>query len=168
MDVNKSEMSPQLQALQTTDLSPIIRIAGVLIPRAYKAFLPALDSKQRSAFEKMMPVGGEKRIFIQLAGTPTPPIVIQLAQPLKMYTLSETEVKQQQIEGIRLTVEDLQVLTGRRIGRLIWRLKGQTGSLLNLSVMFAPLILLGPAELKDLRGKANSHFKPALDLLPKY
>ncbi len=160
-------MSKQLKALKTTDLSPFIRMAGMMAPRAIGVFLPKLDQKQRQAFEKMMPAGGNKKIFVQLVGTPTPPIVIGMAQPLTMEVLSEKEIKEQGIKGLRLPVEKtLKPLTEKQIGKVLWLLKGQLGTLLSLSGLAMPLLLLGPAELKDLKNKALTHFKPMLDLLP--
>jgi len=167
MTVKNNAMLPQLKALKTTDLSPFIRMSNLMVPKAVGAFLPSLDKKQRSAFDKVMPVGGGKKIYLHLVGTPTPPIVVEMAQPLKMSVLSENKVREQRIKGIKLTGEDLQVLTERRIGKLLWRLKGQTGTLLSLSGMFAPFIFLGPGELKDLQKKAMTHFKPLIDLLPR-
>jgi hypothetical protein len=166
MDVKKEAMLPQLKALKTNDISPLIRMAGLMAPRLLDAFLPKLDEKQRKAFDKVLPVGGQKKLYAQLVGTPTPPIVIEMAQPIKMRVVSENEVSRQEIKWIKLTVEDLQVITERRILKIFWRLKSQIGTLLSLFGMFAPFILLGPAELKDLKNKAKTHFKPMLDLLP--
>jgi hypothetical protein len=170
MDVKNEEMSPQLKALKTTDISILVRMGGLMLPRALDGFLVTLDKKQKSAFDKVMPVGGEKRIYLQLMGTPTPPIVIGMAQPLKMSTMPETEVKQQQIRGIRLTINDLQLLSdGRTLGnmlRLVWRLKGQTFTILGILQLFGPFLWLGPAELRDMSNKMKSHFKPLLDLMP--
>ena len=166
MTVPEKKLSPQLKALKKTDLTPLIRMGGMMAPRALTAFLPSLNSKQRSAIDKIMPVGGSKKIYIHLVGTPTPPIVIEMAQPLKMTTLSEKEVEQQQIRGIKLTIDDLQVLMERRIGKLLWRLKSQAGTLLSMSGMVIPIIKLGPAEVKDMQKKALKHFKPMIDLLP--
>jgi hypothetical protein len=164
-------MSSQLKALKTTDLSPLIRMADLMTPRMLSAFLPKLDAKQRTAFDKVMPAGGEKQIYLQMVDTPTPPIVIRLAQPLKMSPMAENKVKQQKIRGIRLTINDIQLLSeGRTLGnmlRLVWRLKGQIGTFLSLSGMLIPFILLGPAELKDMQNRAMTHFKPMLDLMPR-
>jgi hypothetical protein len=160
------ELSPQLKALKTTDLSFMIRMSGLMVPRLINGFLPKLDKKQRDAFDKVMPVGGEKKIFIQLVGTPTPPIVTQMAKPLIMSVLSEDEVNKQGIKGMKLTLEDLQLAQAKKYGKLFWRLKGQTGTLLSMSGMFTPFILLGPGELKDLKNKAMTHFKPMMDLMP--
>lgn len=167
MDSKKEKLSPQFKALKKTDLSPMIRMGGVMAPRLLGGFIPKLDKKQKSAIDKVMPVDGKKKFYIQLADTPTPPIVIQMAQPLKMNVLSEDEVQKQGIKGLKLTVEDLQLAKEKRIARLLWRLKGQAGTLLNLSGMAAPFIKLGPGELKDMRNKAMTHFKPLMDLLPK-
>jgi hypothetical protein len=153
----------------TTDegVSPFIRMAGLMAPRAIGVFLPNMDQKQREAFDKVMPAGGKKKIYFQLVGTPTPPIVIGMAQPFTMDVLSESEIKKQGIKGIKLPIEKaLQPLTEKKIGKVIWLLKGQLGTLLGLSSLAMPLLLLGPAELKDLKNKAMTHFKPMLDMLP--
>jgi len=170
MAMTNDAMLPQMKALKTTDLSPLIRLSGLMVPRLINGFLPCLDQKQKSAFNKVIPVGGEKKIYLQLVGTPTPPIVIGMTQPLRMDTLSENEVMQQHIRGIRLKVDDLQLLAeSRTLGnmlRLFWRLKGQTFTILGISGMFVPFLWLGSAEIKDLRNKMTTHFKPLLDLMP--
>jgi hypothetical protein len=166
MDADKKEMSAQMKALKKTDLSPFIRMGSLMIPRMLGGFLPKLNKKQKDAFDKVMPVGGGKKFYVQLVGTPTPPIVMEMAQPLKMDVLSENEVKKQGIKGLRLSLEDMQAASERRIGKLLWRLKGQIGILLSLSGMFIPFILLGPREIKDLQNKAMTHFKPMIDLMP--
>jgi hypothetical protein len=171
MAAKNDTMLPQLKALKTTDISPLVRIAGVMWPRALAGFLPSLDEKQKSAFDQVMPVGGEKKMYLQLLDTPTPPIVIGMAQPLKMSTMSEDKVRQQQIKGIRLSVDDLQLLVeGLTLGnmlRLLWRLKAQLFTLLCLLWMLVPFLRLGPARLRDLLNKAATHFKPLFDLLPR-
>jgi hypothetical protein len=167
MEQNKEELSPLIKALQKTDLSPLIRMGDLMIPRMLDAFLPKMDAKQKAAFDKTMPVGGQKRIYINLIGNPTPPIVIQMAQPPRIFVMGEDEVIALGIRGIKLTVDDLQTLTERRIGKAIWNLKSQTGSLLSLSGMFIPFIRLGRAELIDLQKKLMTHFKPLIDLLPR-
>ncbi len=171
MAVKNDAMLPQLKALKTTDISPLIRMAGLMLPRVLDGFLASLDEKQKCAFDKIMPVGGEKKMYLQLTDTPTPPIVIGMAQPPKMNTLSEDEVRRQHIKGIRLAMDDLQLLAeGQTLGnmlRLVWRLKGQTFTILGILRMFGPLLRLGPAGLRDLRNKMASRFKPLLDLLPR-
>ena len=167
----ESALAAMLPRLKTTDLSPLIKIAGLVLPRVLDGFLKSLDNRQRSAIDKIMPVGGEKKIYLQLMGTPTPPIVIGMAQPPKMSTMSENEVRQQHIKGIRLTVDDLQLLAeGQTLGnllRLVWRLKGQTFTLLGMLGMFWPFLRLGPAELKDMGNKMTTRFKPLFDLMPR-
>jgi len=160
-------LSSQMKALKKTDLSPMIRMSGLMAPRMLGVFLKTLDAKQKNAFDKVMPAGGGKTFYIQLVGTPTPPIVIQMAQPLKMSVLSEAEVKKQGIKGLTLTVENLQLAKEKKFGRLIWRLKGQLGTILGLSGMAMPFILLGPKEIKDLKSRALKHFKPLMDLMPR-
>jgi hypothetical protein len=159
-------MSAQMKALKTTDLSPFIRMGGLVMPRILTVFLETLNKKQRGAFDKAMPVGGQKKFYTQLVGTPTPPIVIGLAQPLQMTLMTENEVKEQHLKGIRLTLEDLQLISERKIGKALWRLKGQLGTMLGLSGIAAPFIQLGPRELIDLKNKAMTHFKPMIDLMP--
>jgi hypothetical protein len=166
MTVKNDVMLPQLKALKTTDISPLIRMAGLMVPRVLNGFLPSLDEKQKNAFDKVMPVGGEKKIYVQLVGTPTPPIVIGLAQPPKMSILPEKGIKEQQIKGIRLTVDDLQLLVDRRMLNFIWHLRGQYFTILSMLPMFAPFLRLGPSGLKDMANKMKAHFKPVLDLLP--
>jgi len=160
------ELSAQLKALKTTDLSSMIRMSNLFVPRLINGFLPIMDKKQRAAFDKVMPVGGEKKIFIHLIGTATPPIVTQMSKPIKIGVLPEEEVKKQGIKGMSLTLEDLQLAQSKKFGKLVWRLKGQIGALLSMSGIFTPFILLGPSELKDLKAKALTHFKPMLDLMP--
>ena len=107
----ESAMAAMLPRLKSTDISPLIRMSGIILPRVLDGFLASLDKRQRSAFDKVMPVDGKKKIYLQLVGTPTPPIVIGMAQPVKISTMSEKEVKQQRIKGIRLTIDDIQLLT---------------------------------------------------------
>jgi hypothetical protein len=171
MAIKTDVLLPQLKAIKTTDLSPLIRMAGAMLPRVLDGFIKSLDAKQKAAFDKVLPVGGEKKIYLHLVDTPTPPIVVCLAQPVKMSTLAEKEVKGQGIKGVRLTVDDLQVLAGGlslgTLLRLGWRLKGQAFTLLGILWMFGPMLLLGPSELRDLQDKAATRFKPLFDLLPR-
>ena len=162
-----SAMASRFSALNTTDLSPLIRLSDLLVPRVLGALLPKLDERQRAAFDKVMPVGGQKKFYIQLVGTPTPPIVIQMAYPPVLSVVPEAEVSTLGIKGLRLTIEELQALSERKIGKSLRGLKGQTGALMSISAMFAPFMQLGPGELRDLRDRAKAHFKPALDLLPR-
>ena len=167
----ESALAAILPRLKTTDISPLIKIAGLILPRVLDGFLKSLDKKQRSAMDKIMPVGGEKKLYLQLVGTPTPPIVVGMAQPMKISTMSEKEVKQQRIKGIRLTIDDILLLTkGRTLGnmlKLFWRLKGQMFTILGISWMFAPLLRLGPSGLKDMGNKLTSKWKPLLDLFAR-
>ena len=167
----KTVLAAILPRLRTNDISLPIRLAGLILPRVFDDFLKSLDKRQRSAFDRIMPVGGGKKIYLQLVGTPTPPIVIGMAQPVKISTMSEKEVRQQRIKGIRLTIDDIQLLAkGRTLGnmlKLFWRLKGQTFTILGILWMFAPLLRLGPSGLKDMGNKLMSKWKPLLDLLPR-
>ena len=105
----ESALAAMLPRLKTTDISPLIKIAGLILPRIVVGCLKSLDTKQRSAMDKVMPVGGKNRIYFQLVGTPTPPIVIGMAQPVKISTMSEKEVREQRIKGLTLTIDDIQL-----------------------------------------------------------
>ncbi len=165
----EAAVAAMLPRLKTTDLSPLIKMAGLMLPRLLDTFLKSLDKKQRSAMDKVMPAGGGKKIYLQLVGTPTPPIVMGMAQPVKISTMPEKDVKQQKIKGIRLTIDDIQLLPkGRNLGnmmKLLWRLKGQMFTILGLLWMFAPLLRLGPSSLKDMGKKMATQSKPLLDIL---
>jgi hypothetical protein len=159
-------LSPQVKALKNTDLSPFINMSNLMVPRMLGVFLPKLNQKERKAFDKVMPVGGGKKIYVHLVGSATPPIVVEMAQPMKMTTLPEAEVKLQQLKGIKINVEDIQLLTEKKTGKFIWRIKSQIGTMLGLSGMFAPFIALGPKGIMDLKNKAMTHFKPLMDMIP--
>ena len=167
----ESALAAMLPRLKTTDISPLIKIAGLILPRVVDGFLKSLDKRQKNAMDKVMPAGGGKKIFLHLMGTPTPPIVIEMAQPMKISTMSEKEVRQQRIKGIRLTIDDIQLLAkGRTPGnmlKLFLRLKGQTFTILAILWMFAPLLRLGPSGLKDMGNKLTSKWKPLLDLFAR-
>ena len=167
----ESALAAILPRLKTTDISPLIKMAGFMLPCILDPFLKSLDEKQKNAMDKVMPPGGGKKIFLHLMGTPTPPIVIEMAQPVKMSTMSEKDVKQQKIKGIRLTIDDLQLLAkGRSLGnmlKLLWRLKGQMCTILRISWMFVPLLRLRPSGLKDMGNKLTSKWKPLLDLFAR-
>jgi hypothetical protein len=163
--------SPQIEALRKMDISMLIRMADLTVPRLLKGFLPILNARQRKAFDRVMPVGGGKRFYVHLLGTPTPPIVIQLAQPPKLCTMPEKTVRQQDLKGVRLTPDDLQWVANDRttgnILKFLWRLRGQWITLLGISTAFMPFVWLGPGELRDMSHKAKKHFKPLIDLMPK-
>jgi hypothetical protein len=155
-----------MMALKKTDLSPIIKMSGLMTPKLINGFLPKLNNKQRIAFDKVMPPDGKKRFFIHLSGTPTPPIMIKMAQPLKMSVVSEEKVKNENIKGLVLTPEILQTAMEKKYGKLIWLIKGQIGTILNLTGMFMPFVALGPKGIKDMQNKAMTHFKPLMDMVP--
>jgi hypothetical protein len=160
-------LSRQVKALKTTDLTPFINMSGLMAPRMMKVFFDTLDQKQRNVINKVMPQGRGKKMFFHLVGSATPPIVIEMAQPLKMMTLSENEVKLQKIKGIKVKVEDVQLVTERKIGKFLWRIKSQLGTMVGLTGMFTPFIKLGPKGIMELKNKAMAHFKPLLDLMPQ-
>jgi hypothetical protein len=163
----EQKLSPQVKALKSTDLSPFIGMSNLMVPRMLGVFLPKLTEKERKAFDKVMPAGGGKKIYFQLVGSATPPIVVEMAQPMKMTTLSVAEVNQQHLKGIKINVEDIQLLTEKKMGKFIWRIKSQVGTMLGLSGMFAPFIGLGPKGIMDLKNKAMAHFKPLMEMMPR-
>ena len=160
-----------LQKLQTTDLSPLIKLASGMVPRVLDPFLQSLNVKQKIAMEKVMPPGKGKEIYIHLVNTPTPPIVIELAQPLKISTVPENDVKKKNIKGIKLTADHIQLLAkGPGLGnalKLLWSFKGQMFTIISIMFMFMPLIKLGPSELKDMGNKLTEKWKPLLDIFGK-
>ena len=159
-----------IKFLKRKNLKGMILLSNRFAPRLIGGLLPKLSDKQRKAFDKVMPKDGQKKIFFQLVGTPTPPIVVKLAQPLLIEVLSEEEVSRQGIKGIRIQVDDLPILvesaSGGDIFKALKGLKGQTGAVMSLMGTFSPLVTLGPAELKDMQKRAMAHFKPFMDLLP--
>jgi hypothetical protein len=167
----ESALGAMLPRLKNTDISPLVKVAGIMLPRILDPFFKSLDKKQKKAMDKVMPPGKGKKMYVHLTGTPTPPMVVELAQPMRLSTMAEKEVKRQKIKGIRLTVEDIQLLAkGRSLGnmlKLAWRLKGQTFTILRILWMFAPLLRLGPSELKDMGHKMTSRWKPLLDLFAR-
>ena len=167
----ESALARMLPRLKKADLSPLIRMASGMVPRILDPFFKSLDEKEKSAIDKVMPPGKGKKIYIHLVDTPTPPIVVELAQPMKISTMPEKDVKQQKIKGIRLTTDDLQLLAkGRSPGntlKLFWRLKGQMFTLLGIVWMFMPLLRLGPSGLKNMGSKLTSKWKPLLDLFAR-
>ena len=77
------------------------------------------------------------------------------------------EVEQQRLKGIRINVEDIQLITEKKTGKFIWRIKSQLGTILGMSGMFTPFIALGPKGIKELKNKAMAHFKPLMDMIQK-
>ena len=166
-----SALAATLSKLKTTDLSPLVRMASGLMPRVLDPFFKSLDKKEKSAIDKVMPPGKGKKIYVHLTDTPTPPIVVELAQPVKIGTVPERDVKQQKTKGVRLTTDDILLLAkGRSVGnmlRLSWRFKGQMFTILGIVWMFMPLLRLGPSGLRGMGDKLTSRWKPALDLLAR-
>lgn len=172
MDVKReAALAAILRRLKSTDISPLIRLAGHIVPRVLNPFFKSLDGKQKSAMDKVLPQGKGRQIYIHLIGTPTPPIVIGMAQPVTIGTVSAKEVRQQRIKGIGLTIDDIQLLVkGRTRGtmlKLFWRLKGQMFTILGIVWMFMPLLLLGPSGLKDMGNKLTYKWKPLLNLFAR-
>ena len=161
-------MAAMLKKLQTIDLSPLIKLASGILPCILDPFLKSLDDKQKSAMNKVMPPGQGKKIYVHMIDTPTPPIVVELAQPMKISVVPEKDVKEQKIRGIRLTTNDIPLLAKGpnfvNMVKLIWRFKGQMSTILGIMWMFMPLLLLGRSGLKDMGNKLTSRWKPLLDI----
>jgi hypothetical protein len=166
-----SALAAMLPRLKKTDLSPLIPMASGMVPRVLDPFFKSLDEKEKSAIDKVMPPGKGKKIYVHLRDTPTPPIVVELAQPMKIATMPEQDVKQQKIKGIWLTTDDILLLAkGRSRGntlRLLWRFKGQMFTMLGIVWMFMPLLRLGRSGLKEMGNKMTSRWKPLLDLFAR-
>jgi hypothetical protein len=167
----ESAITGKLSKLKTTDLSPLIKMAGAMAPLVLDPFLNSLDKKEKSAVDKVMPPGEGKKIYVHLVDTPTPPIVVELAQPMKIGTIPEKDVKQRKIKGIRLTTDDILLLAkGRSLDntlRLFWRFKGQTFTIMGILWIFMPLLRLGPSGLRGMGNKLTSRWKPLLDLFAR-
>jgi len=166
-----SALAAIVPRLKKADLSPIIRMASGLAPRVLDPFFKSLDEKEKRAVDKVMPPGKGNKIYVHLVDTPTPPIVVELAQPIKIGTVPEKDVKQQKIKGIRLTTDDILLLAkGRSLDntlRLLWRFKGQMFTMLGIVWMFMPVLRLGPSGLRGMGNKLTAKWKPLLDLFSK-
>jgi hypothetical protein len=158
--------------LKRKNLRGIVLLSNKFVPKLIGGFLPKLSDKQRRAFDKVMPEGGKKRIYFQLLGTPTPPIVVHLAQPLYVDVMTEEQIAEEGMKGLVLQVDELPSLMASISGSkdivgALKGLKGQALAMLSLMRIFAPLVSLGPSEIKDLRIRAMKHFKPLLSLLSR-
>lgn len=100
--------------------------------------------------------------------SPTPPIVVEMAQPLRIGTMSLEEVKRQKIRGIRLKCEDAVLMAEglgvRNLLRLFWRLRGQWITTLRIMWGFMPLLRLGRSGMKDIQDKMNARLGPLVRL----
>jgi hypothetical protein len=169
MNDSKSPLAKMLPRLYYTDMTLLVKLSGFILPRILGSFVASLDEKERKAFDKVLPVSGGKRIFLQLLGSPTPPIVVELAQPLRVSTMSEKKVRLQGIRGIRLTYDDVTLAAGGLTLsgglRIMWHLKGQLFTVLRISWTFLPLLRLGRSGMKDVQDKLNSTTAPLMGLL---
>ncbi len=166
-----SALAAILPRLKKADLSPLVRMASNMVPRALDPFFKSLDEKEKRAIDRVMPPGKGKKVYVHLVDTPTPPIVVELAQPMKIDTMPEKDVKQQNMKGIRLTTGDILLLAkGRSLGntlRLLWRFKGQIFTMLGIVWMFMPLLRLGRSGLKEMGNKLTSRWEPLLDFFAR-
>lgn len=170
--VNKEQaLAAILPRLKTTDLSSFIKIAGLLLPRVFDNLLATLDKRQKSVVDRVMPVEGGMKICLHLVDTPTPPIMIELAQPMKISAIPEMDIQKQEIKTIRLTTDDILLLAKGRnpvnMLRLGWRHKGQMLTILGILHMLAPLLQEEPSIMKDIGKELNSRLMPLLDLFAK-
>lgn len=168
----ESPLAAMLSRLKVVDISSLVRLGARIAPEVFDSWLRGLDPRQRRAVDSIMPVGGRKRLYLHLVDTPTPPVVIRMAQPIQVGVGAECGFGQnglQKTKGLRLTTDDLQLLVwggGRgNVLRLLWRLRAQALTLMNITWMLVPLLRLGPSQLKDMGGKLVSRWKPLLDLL---
>ncbi|MCL1799418.1 MAG: hypothetical protein FWG23_06755 [Eggerthellaceae bacterium] len=171
-DALDPRMSFLVDFLKRKNLKGIISLSNAFTPRLIGGFLPKLSDRQRKAFDKAMPKGGKKQFYFHIQGTPTPPIVVSLAQPLFVGVMTEEQVKAEGIKGLKVPVDDIPALVASASGSgdifaALKGLKGQTAAVLSLMSTFTPFISLGPAEIKDLQARAMKHFKPILDMMPR-
>lgn len=163
-----SPMVAVLPRLYSTDLTILVRMAGFMTPRLLDGFFKDLNEKERAAFNKVMPPIGGKRFYVKLEGSPTPPILVELGQPLKIGTISETEVRKQGIRGLRLKCDDTLLLAGgmgmRNGLKFFWRLRGQWITTFRIMSAFMPLLRLGRSGMKDVQDKMNAKFGPLSQL----
>jgi hypothetical protein len=164
----KSPMAEFLPRFYSFDNSLLIGMMGVMLPRILSPVIESLDEKERRAFDKVMPPTRGKWIYVQLVGSPTPPIAIELAQPLRIGTMSEEEVKREKIRGIRLKCDDAMILAegmnARNALRFFWHLRGQWITTLRIMWGFTPLLRLGRSGMKDVQDKMNARMEPLLSL----
>jgi hypothetical protein len=163
-----SPMAKFLPRLYSLDNSLLIGMMGVMLPRILGPVIESLNEKERRAFDKVMPPTGGKWIYIQLVGSPTPPIVVELAQPLRIGIMSEEEVRKEKIHGIRLKCDDALIIAegmgARNVLRLFWHLRGQWITMMRIMWGFMPLLRLGRSGMKDIQDKMNARMGPLLGL----
>ncbi|NLT36434.1 MAG: hypothetical protein GXX83_11130 [Gaiellales bacterium] len=168
----ESPLTAILSRLKAVDISSLVALAGRVMPHMLDRWLQGLDARQRRALEGVLPVDGRKKLYLHVADSPTPPIVIRMARPVELGTVTMRELERlrpQGTKGLRMTTDDLQLLAGDRspggLLRLLWRLRGQASSLLSIAWTLAPLLRLGPSGLKGMGRSLTARWKPLLDLL---
>lgn len=168
----ESPLTAMLARLKAVDISSLVRLAGRVLPRVLEGWLRSLDERQRRALESVLPVDGRKKLYLHVVDSPTPPILIRMARPVELCTVTVRELERlrpQGAKGLRMTTDDLQLLAGDRspggLLRLLWRLRGQASSLLSIAWTLAPLLRLGPSGLKGMGRSLTARWKPLLNLL---
>ena len=160
-----------LSLLRTADVSFLVRIASAAVPFVFDPFRSSLDMRQRKAIDRVMPPGKGKQIYVQMVDTPTPPVVIGLAQPFTLEVMGNQEIERRKIRGVRLTVDDMALLAGglspTGVARLLWRLRSQAPTVVRILWIFVPLVCVGPAGLRDMSQKLTQRWKPLLDYLAR-
>ncbi|MCL1798022.1 MAG: hypothetical protein FWG24_06915 [Eggerthellaceae bacterium] len=146
--------------LKTNDYSDKIREANTKMPQLCDNFVKSLNDSQRKAVDKVFPVGGSKKIYAQLVGMPTPPVMLKLAQPASFDVVAESGLSG--ATGIKLNADDVKMLltNSSDIPAALKSLKGQGVAVLSLLATFAPILTLGGADRNDLFAKAGKHFAP--------
>lgn len=168
----ESPLTAMLSRLVAVDISSLVALAGRVMPHVLDGWLQSLDAKQRRALESVLPVDGRKKLYLHVVDSPTPPVLIGMARPLELGTVTMSELERlrsQGAKGLRVTTDDLQLLARDRsrggLLKLLWRLRGQALPLLSIAWMLAPLLRLGPSGLKDMGRNLTARWKPLLDLL---
>ena len=150
--------------LKTADLSTMIDGTAPYLVNIFQDFLASLNEKERHTIDKVLPKRGGRRFYINLAGTPTKPIVIEITQPPNLGTMSENDVKKQGIMGIDVPLDSLLALAESKTLGNVLRMMGQFGrprqilNVLRIIWMFAPLLRLGYGGLKGIYRKLAAQF----------
>ena len=168
-DKKEPASAEMLKRFWDTDLSLVIKLAGGVLPNFFDNLVADFSEKQKKAIDKVLPPGGKKKLYIRLVGSPTQPIVVGMAQPISITTMSERDIENQKIKGLKLELNDIMPLTkGQTLGnmlKVIWRLRGQMITLISIGWSFMPIMRLGRASLEDMRSKMTSKMEPLRNLM---
>ncbi|MFC1924350.1 hypothetical protein ACFLT3_00860 [Chloroflexota bacterium] len=168
-DRKETASAEMIKRLWSTDLSLVIKLAGGILPNVFDNLVADFSEKQKKAIDKVLPPGGKKKLYIKLVGSPTQPIVVGMAQPISITTMSERDIENQKIKGLKLELDDIMPLTkGQTLGnmlKVVWRFRGQMSTLISIGWSFMPILRLGRANLEDMKSKMTSKMEPLRKLM---